>query len=138
MTVNVSTVGPGLLTIGSPGALTNFSSQLRGARIVPNVTKGDPIDVLSGEQVAGDRSESAQLVVRLQSDFGHDDSRAEWLWAHRGETHPFAFVPNNALGRRISGQIVVEPVEIGGDVKTKPDHEVTFDCVGMPIFDDAS
>lgn len=136
MTINVSTVGPGKLTIGAAGALSNFSSQIRGMRIVPNVTKGDPIDVLSGEQAPGDRTESCQLVIRLQSDFGHDDSRAEWLWAHRGQTQPFEMIPNNALGRRVSGQIVVEPVEIGGDVKTKPDHEVTMDCVGMPIIDD--
>lgn len=137
MTVNAPTVGPGLLTIGEAAALTNFSSQIRSAKLVPNVAKGDPIDVLSGETVPGDRTETNTLVISLQSDFGHDDSRTEWLWEHRGETHPFAYVPNNALGRRISGSIVVEPIEIGGDVKSKPNTEVTFDLVGPPEFDDA-
>ena len=137
MTVNAPTVGPGLLTIGSEAALVNFSSQIRSAKIVPNVAKGDPIDVLSGEQVPGDRTESYALVVSLQSDFGHEDSRSEYLWAHRGEQQPFSYVPNNALGRRISGTIVVEPIEIGGDVKSKPNAEVTFDGVGAaPTFDD--
>src|SRR5690606_29816019 len=100
MTVNVSPVGPGTLTIGATAALTSFSSQIRSARIVPNVDKGDPIDVLSGEQAPGDRTESVQLVISLQSDFGHAESRTEWLWEHRGEQHPFEYVPNNTLSRK--------------------------------------
>lgn len=135
MTVNIATVGPGLLTIGSAAALTNFSSQMRSARIVPSVSVGDPIDVLSGETVPGDRTETFALVVSIQSDFGHNDSRVEWLWKERGKTHPFAYIPNNALGRRITGSIIVEPIEIGGDVKSKPAHEVTMQLVGAPVFD---
>ena len=134
MTVNAPTVGPGLLTIGAAADLTNFSSQIRAAKVVPDVTKGDPIDVLSGEQAPGDRTESNTLVVTLQSDFGHTDSRTEWLWAHRGQQHPFVYVPNNALGRQITGTLVVEPIEIGGDVKSKPSAEVTFDIIGEPEF----
>lgn len=134
MPVKAPTVGPGRLTIGAAAALTNFSSQVRGAKLVPNVTKGDPIDVLSGEQAAGDRTEENTLVVTLQSDFGHADSLTEWLWAHRGQEHPFEYVPNSALERKITGTLVVEAIEVGGDVKTKPSAEVTFDLVGPPTF----
>lgn len=134
MPVKAPAVGPGLLTIGAAAALTNFSSQIRGARLVPNVTKGDPIDVLSGEQAPGDRTEAHTLVVNLQSDFGYDQSLTEWLWEHRGTQHPFEYVPNNTLERKITGQLVVEPIEIGGDVKTKPVVEVTFDVIGEPTF----
>ncbi|MGK3947429.1 hypothetical protein [Microbacterium sp. K2] len=135
MPVKAPTVGPGSFTIGSEAALTNFSSQIRGAKLVPNVTKGDPIDVLSGEQAPGDRTEENTIVVTLQSDFGHADSNTEWLWAHRGEQHPFEYVPNNTLDRKITGTLVVEAIEIGGDVKTKPSAEVTFDLVGPPVFE---
>ncbi len=137
MTVYAPTVGPGTLTIGSDAALTNFSSQCRGAKLVPSVGKGEPIDVLSGEQAPGDRTETNTLVVTLQSDFGHTNSKTEWLWEHRGEVHDFVYIPNGQLGRRITGQLTVEPIEIGGDVKTKPSAEVTFDLVGDPVFDDA-
>lgn len=136
MPVKAPTVGPGSFTIGAAGALTNFSSQMRGGKLVPNVTKGDPIDVLSGEQAPGDRTEENTLVVTLQSDFGYTGSNAEWLWEHRGEQHPFEYVPNSTLERKISGTLVVEPIEIGGDVKTKPSAEVTFDVIGDPIFGD--
>lgn len=134
MPVKAPTVGPGRFTIGAAAALTNFSSQVRGAKLVPNVTKGDPIDVLSGEQAPGDRTEENTLVVTLQSDFGHAESLTEWLWDHRGQQHPFEYVPNNTLERKITGSLVVEAVEIGGDVKTKPSAEVTFDLVGPPTF----
>lgn len=134
MVVKAPQVGPGLLTIGAETALTNFSSQIRGAKLVPNITKGDPIDVLSGEQAPGDRTEAHTLVVNLQSDFGHASSLTEWLWEHRGEQHPFEYVPNNTLARKITGVLVVEPIEIGGDVKTKPAVEVTFDVIGEPTF----
>ena len=137
MTVHAPTVGPGTLTIGSDTELTNFSSQCRGAKLKPNVDKGEPIDVLSGEQAPGDRTETHQLVVNLQSDFGTAESTVEWLWEHRGEVHDFVYIPNAQLGRRIKGQLTVEPIEIGGDVKTKPNAEVTFDLVGDPVFDAA-
>ena len=65
MPVNAPAIGPGLFTIGNTGNLKNFSSQVRGAKLVPTVTKGDPIDVLSGEQAPGDRTESSKLVVTL-------------------------------------------------------------------------
>lgn len=137
MTVNAPSIGPGTLTIGADTDLTVFSSQCRAAKLVPTVDKGEPIDVLSGEQAPGDRTETHQLVVTLQSDFGTANSKTEWLWEHRGEAHSFVYIPNSSLGRRITGTITVEPIEIGGDVKTKPSAEVTFDLVGDPVFDDA-
>lgn len=136
MPVKTPTVGPGSLTIGAAAGLTNFSSQMRAAKLVPNVTKGDPIDVLSGEQAPGDRTEENTLVCTLQSDFGYTGSNVEWLWEHRGEQHPFEYVPNSTLERKISGVITVEPIEIGGDVKSKPSAEVTFDLIGDPEFSD--
>lgn len=135
MTVYAHAVGPGTLTIGSDTLMTNFSSQCRGAKVVPSVEKGEAIDVLSGEQAPGDRTETFTLVVNLQSDFGVENSKTEWLWEHRGEVMDVVYIPNSQLGRRITGQITVEPIEIGGDVKTKPNAEVTFDFVGEPVFD---
>ncbi|WP_396190135.1 hypothetical protein [Flavobacterium sp.] len=135
MTVNTVSIGPGSLTIGSDLLLTNFSSQVLSGKIVPNITKGDPINALSGDTASGDREETFTLVVKLQADFGLTGSRDEWLWEHRGEEHDFVFIPNSSVGRRITGVLTVEPIEIGGDVKTKPSHEVTFDLSGAPVFD---
>ena len=61
MAVETITVGAGQLTIGAEDALTNFSSQTTSVKLVPDVDQDDPIKVLSGESVAGDRTESFTL-----------------------------------------------------------------------------
>lgn len=134
MAVNTITMGPGKFTIGDVAALTTFDSQVRAIRLVPSVDNGDPIDVLSGEQVAGDRSESFTIEGTMLQDFGSTASRTEWLFEHRGETHSFEFVPSTAAGKKITGQLQVEAIEIGGDVKTKPESDFEFNVIGVPVI----
>ncbi len=133
-TVQAPAVGPGTLTIGATAALMNFSNQCTAATLVPSVDKGDPINVLSGAQAPGERTETFALKVTLQGDFGVLNSTTEWLYEHRGEEHPFTYIPNVALARKISGTLVVEPIDIGGEVKTKPANDVEFDLIGEPVF----
>lgn len=137
MPIKTLTVGPGLLTIGSDTELTVFSEQVRACKIVPNVTKGDPVPVLSGGELPGDRTETFTLDATFLQDFGTENSTTEWLYEHRGEVHDFVYVPNTATGRRITGQLEVEAIEIGGEVKSKPTSDVSFPLVGEPVFDDA-
>ena len=134
MAVNTITIGAGSLSIGAAGELTNFSGQITSARLVPSIDQGDSITVLSGESVSGDRSESFTLEGTLLQDFGTTDSTTEWLFTERGETHVFEFIPNTAKGRKITGSLVVEAVEVGGDVTTKATSDFTFVLVGAPVF----
>ncbi len=126
MAVTTYEVGPGVLTIGADTELTHFESQVTSCRLVPSVDNDDPINVLSGEQVAGDRTESWALEGSILQDLGGTESKVEWLFAHRGETHPFTFIPNNVQAKQITGDLQVEPVELGGDVKTKPQSDFEF------------
>lgn len=141
MTVNTLTMGPGTLTIGDVGSLKSFQSQITNCRLVPNVDNGDPINVLSGESVPGDRDENWTLAGTIVQDFGAGaagvDSLVEWLFTNRGATMPFQFVPNTAIGRQISGDLTVEAVEIGGDVKTKPTSDFEFQVSGDPVLEAA-
>jgi hypothetical protein len=134
MPVKSITIGPGTLTIGSDTELTNFSSQVTKCSLVPKVTVADPLDVLSGEQVPGDRTETNTLEGSFLQDFGAADSTTEWLWEHRGETHDFVYAPSAANGREITGQLTVEAINIGGDVKTKPTSDFVYTLVGEPVF----
>lgn len=132
MTVNYITMGPGTLSIGD-APLKDFSSQCTSVKLTPAVDNGEPINVLSGEQVAGDRSESFTLDGTFLQDLGVD-SATEWLFTNRGETMPFVFVPSTTAGRQISGDLVVEAIDIGGDVKTKPTSDFSFVVVGAPTI----
>jgi hypothetical protein len=134
VTVNTITVGPGALTIGAAAALTNFSGQITQCTLKPKIEKEDPINVLSGEQVPGDRTESFTLDGTLLQDFGAASSTTEWLWEHRGQTHDFKYTPSTAGGRTITGRLEVEPIDIGGEVKKKPTSEFSFALSGAPIF----
>lgn len=134
MPVALIEVGPGSLTIGPPEALKSLSSQITSARITPKVDTSDPIHVLSGESAAGDRTESWELSGTLVQDLGALDGTTEWLFTHRGEPMPFAYVPSTTAGRRISGSLVVEAIEMGGDVKTKPTSDFTFVLIGSPAI----
>lgn len=134
MAVNTITVGAGSLTIGATTDLTNFSGQVTSCRLVPSVDQGDAINVLSGESVAGDRTESFTLEGTLLQDFGSTESTTEWLFEHRGETHVFEYTPSTAKGRKVTGSVVVESIEIGGDVSTKPTSDFSFTLVGEPVI----
>lgn len=134
MAVNTLTMGPGSLTIGATTDLTNFSGQTTSVRLVPSVDQGDAIQVLSGESVAGDRTESFTLEGTLLQDLGATVSTTEWLFTNRGETHVFEFIPSTAKGKKITGSLVVEAIEIGGDTGTKPTSDFTFTVVGTPTI----
>ena len=134
MAVNVLTIGPGVLTIGSDSLLSNFESQVTSVSLVPDVDTDDPINVLSGEQVAGDRSEAFTLEGSMLQDFGDTDSRTEWLFTHRGEEHPFSFTPNSAKAKKITGNLVVEAIAIGGDARTKATSDIEFQVIGAPVI----
>lgn len=138
MTVKYITVGPGTLTIGETADLTDFSSQATSVKLTPSVDNGDPINVLSGESVPGDRSESFTLDgTFLQDVQAAGAGSTDWLFEHRGQTHPFVFVPATAAGRQITGDLVVEAIDIGGDAKTKATSDFSFIVIN-PVLGDAA
>lgn len=134
MAVNAITVGAGSLTIGAAASLVTFSGQTTSARLVPSVDQGDQILVLSGESVAGDRTESWTLEGTFLQDFGATASTWEKLFELRGQTHVFEYIPSTAAGKKITGSLIVEAVELGGDVGTKPTSDFEFALVGAPVI----
>lgn len=134
MAVNTLTMGPGTLTIGADANLTQFASQVTECVLKPKVDNDDPIPVLSGEEAPGDRSESWTLEGSLLQDLGATKSVVEWLFTHRGELHPFTFVPATAKGKKLTGTVQVEAVEIGGEARTKPASDFEFVVIGAPTI----
>lgn len=132
MTINRTLLGPGVLTIDPAGVdETALSEQVTNVKLVPKVKTDDPIPVLSGGTVAGDREESFTLKGKMLPDFGETDSILEWLFTNRGKTMSFEFQPSTAKARQITGDLVVEATEIGGDVG-KAD-EVDFEFVVLTV-----
>lgn len=134
MPIKTITVGPGKLTIGAESLLTNFQSQVTSCKLAPSVDKGGVLNVLSGEQRSGERKESFTIEGTLLQDLGADKSTTEWLFDHRGETHALEFVPSTAAGKAIRCSVVVEAIDIGGDVQSNPTSDFKFDVIGTPVI----
>jgi len=134
MAVKHITVGPGTFTVGAESDLTNLSSQATAVKLVPSVDVDDPIRVLSGETIQGDRSETWTIEGTLLQDLGATESTTEYLFNNAGEEKPFSFTPANAAGKSITGTLVVEAIEMGGDVGTKATSDFEFAIVGRPVI----
>ena len=137
MTVNITRLGPGVLTFGETGSLSTWSSQVTKCSVVPQVKTDDPVPVLSGESAPGDRTEAFSIKGTLLQDLGATASISEWTWTHRGETMPFKFVPNNAKGKAVLGECTIEATEIGGEVSASATADFEFACTSAPSIGDS-
>lgn len=135
MTAVVMRLGPGKLAFGDKGSLTAAEAQVIKCKVKPSVKQGDPIHVLSGETVPGDRAESATLEFTINQDLGESKSFLEWTWANAGKTVPFEFIPINGKGKAVRGKVIIERGEIGGDVNEVMTTDLEFTCLTMPTIE---
>lgn len=139
MTVAAQTLGPGVLsfTVDGGGALADFSSQVTACEVDVSTDTDDAIDVLSGEQIDGDSTET----FTLKATFLQDLTAAgviDWSWVNAGDTAAFIFVPNTEADRSVTGTVRVRRLNIGGDVKKKNTSDVEFSVIGTPTFGPAA
>lgn len=134
-------LGPGLLTIGETGTLVDFTCQITGATVAWTVDVGDDTPVLCGETVPGERTYSSTLSGTLYQDLGAvaPAGIVDFSWAHKGEEVPFEFVPSTTAGQSVTGSVVVDPLDVGGDTAGEnmtSDFEWTI--VGEPVLGTAA
>ena len=108
-------LGPGLLTIGETGTPVDFTCQVIGARVEWSVDADDPVQVLCGDSVPGDRTYSASLTGSLFQDLGDAAGIVALSWASKGTELPFTFVPSTEAGQEVSGTLILDPISVGGD-----------------------
>lgn len=131
----VRKLGPGTLTVGTVGSTLDFSGQCTTARIVPGVDTEDDVTVLSGAVLAGDRTYTAALECTVFQDDLQAGGLIAYSWANKGEQVPFTYTPYSG-GVSITGELIVDPLEIGGDVAKKNTSDLAWACVGFPELTD--
>lgn len=136
MSIKAFKLGPGELTVGETGTPVDFSHQCTKVMVKWSKDTEDPVPVLSGEELAGDTNYTAVLSATLLQDLDAAvDGIVDWSWTHKGEQHPFTFVP--LVGKAINGVVTVDPIDIGGDVKKRNTSDIEWACVGEPeLVDD--
>lgn len=140
MPIQAHKLGPGELTLGV-GAL-EVNMQLLACKVTPSETVNttDRRKVLSGEVLEG--TSTAEYTYVLEGTFLQDlvdGGVVAWSWDNKGEPQAFTFVPNSAVARQVSGELVPVPLQIGGDEVDGPEMEAAFTwrIEGEPAFGDA-
>ncbi|MFT4299320.1 MAG: hypothetical protein QM597_06780 [Aeromicrobium sp.] len=135
MAIKYYKTGPGSIIFGEPGDTAEYSSQVKEIAIEPEVSDGDPLPVLSGEELPGDDEESCKLTGTAIQDLT-GGGFTTWTWENAGTVVPFVFIPNSATERQVSGEVKVRRTKIGGAVKEIAEADFEFPCVGIPTLGD--
>lgn len=136
MPAEVYKTGPGTLVVGEVGSEVDFSAQVLSAVVSWSKEKADDRKVLSGETVAGATTYTASLSVTILQDLALAAGIVAFSWANKGEEHPFTFVPNTVADKEVTGTVVIDPVDIGGEVDTDAESEFEWSIVGDPALAD--
>lgn len=129
MPVKSDKLGPGVLTFGETASAEEWAGQLTKCLVEPKTETEDPIPTLSGEELAGDTTDTAELSGTILQSYDRD-SLLLWAHTHHGETMPFKFVPNAGAELQVTGNVQVQRLSIGGDVKTRNTSDFTYTIIG--------
>lgn len=124
-------VGPGSLMLGDPSDELEISQQVKALTVSWEKDKEDDDNVLSGATIAGESTYTAKLSGTVNQDLVADGFVAK-TWNEKGTVVPFTYVPNSDRQATVTGKCILDPLDIGGDVKTRATAEFEFDCEGEP------
>lgn len=135
MAVSTSTLGPGTLKLGPTATPTDVSCQVISAQVEVSMDKDDDEYVLCGEVVAGDATFTATLSGTVFQDLASATGLVAYSWSNMGQTVAFEYVPNTADTAKVAGDVIVQPITVGGDEpKKRMRSDFEWQCVGVPTF----
>lgn len=126
--------GPGKFTIGKTGDEIDASCAVNSLRITVDKNEDDGKTMLCGTQKPGRVTYTYALSGNVDTDSELSDGLFALAAANPGSVHPFTYSPNNA-GTSASGNLVVDPLEFGGDEYGEDmNSDLEFTLVGPPIY----
>lgn len=133
MPAQTESLGPGELSIGAVGDEVDFSCQLTAATLTPSVDQDDDTPVLCGETVPGARRYTFELEMSVLQDWRAEGITA-FSYQHKGESVAFQFSPDTATGPQVTGNLMVDPMNLGGEVNQRATADWTLTVVGDPMI----
>lgn len=134
MAIKATRLGPGTLELGDTTSAQNFAALANKVTLEPNIDEGDPIVVLSGDEMSDD-DVTWNLTGEVYQDIEDGaTSLLKWCFDHSGDVVPFTFTPKSDAALTITGEVTVRPVAIGGDVKVRNTSPFTFRLSGDPVW----
>lgn len=136
LTGTIAKIGPGALIVGAIGTAVDIATRCSSATIKWKKKADDAEQMLSGDDIAGDTTYTAQLTATVKQGDLSAGGLIAYTWTHKGQQVPFVYQPYGD-GPAITGELVIDPIDAGGAVGTKPTSDLTWDCVGEPeLVDD--
>ena len=124
-------LGPGELKIG--GDELDISCQMTEVKITWDIDEDDAVPVLCGGTMPGDTTYQAKLEGEAYQDLT-EGGIVEYTWKNRGEIKSVTFTPTTGKAK-ITGSIVIQPLELGGEVGKKNTSDIEFSFSGDPVFE---
>lgn len=126
----VRTLGPGSLKIGETNSEMDFSADVINTALEPSTDTEDNDNFLDGHTEGGSQTDTWALTGSIKEDFSMEGLQV-WCLNHSGETLPFTWVPNLDGGVKLTGKVVIAPIQFGGDVKTKNSNDFSFSALDI-------
>lgn len=128
-------LGPGELTIGATATPVDVSCLVNNATISMSKDEGDSTTKLCGDVVPGAVTYTYTLGGNVDLDLTDPAGLFALSQDHAGEIQDFEFTPSTEAGTAATGQLVIDPLDFGGDetgIVMASDFE--FSIVGKPTY----
>lgn len=111
-----------------------FAKQMTSVVLTPSTEQdGDPVETLSGDEIAAEEVTSWALDLGAIQDFDDAAGFVNWCQDNAGVEVAFTWEPNSTTAPTYSGTVKVRPVAIGGDVNSRLSTTASFPLVGDPV-----
>lgn len=133
MPITQSKLKTGALVLDVGGAaMAKFATQATNVVIAPETKEdGEPVETLDGSTIAAQSTTTWKLKAKAIQDFTDPAGLQAYSWENAGDTVPFSWTPT-AGGPVFTGNVVIAPLEIGGDVNKRTDVDVEWVIVSKP------
>lgn len=129
MPITESRLKGGTLTIDA----VPFATQATNVRLEPKTDEvGDPVEVLSGDEMGTDDETTWSLVIEAIQDFDDVEGFVRFALDNAGTEVPFVWRPNSTSTNQFTGTVKVRPVLIGGDVNKRLPTTAEWPLNGAP------
>ncbi len=138
MAAKVFKLGPGTLKLGPTATALDISCQLTNAVLTPDKDTEDPVTVLCGDTIPGASTYQWKITGTALVDVS-SGGMVEYTWANQNKVAAFEFVPNTEAGAKFTGEVVIDPLAVGGDSGKNMSQDFEWSLVGTPVptFSDA-
>lgn len=128
-------LGPGTLKIGETGTQIDVSCYVNNAVISAEKTQGDAVTKLCGDVRPGATTYDFTLGGNMDTDVTNPDGFFALSQAEPGAILDYEFTPSTDGGTKAVGQLVVDPLDFGGDTTGETmTSDFEFALVGKPTY----